>query len=100
MGNGSRASSPAVEVVFTVAAAADITWVRSYIGRFNPGAARRIAERLKSAAQGLAEYPEIGRLRPDGTRELVAVTPYVIVYDVGPDRVTILRVWHGAQDRL
>ncbi|CBS85595.1 protein of unknown function [Azospirillum lipoferum 4B] len=29
----------------------------------------------------------------------MAVHPYVIVYDVTPPRVTILRVWHGAQNR-
>ncbi|HVJ53747.1 MAG TPA: type II toxin-antitoxin system RelE/ParE family toxin [Aliidongia sp.] len=25
--------------------------------------------------------------------------PYVIVYETTPDRVVILRVWHGAQQR-
>ncbi len=36
-----------------------------------------------------------------GTRELVALSPYLIVYEVDPgaDSVRILRVWHGAQDR-
>jgi hypothetical protein len=33
-------------------------------------------------------------------RELVAIVLYVIVYEVaGAERVTILRVWHGAQER-
>jgi hypothetical protein len=35
-----------------------------------------------------------------GTRELVAMPPYVIVYRVtDEDVVTILRIWHAAQDR-
>ncbi|WP_114858463.1 type II toxin-antitoxin system RelE/ParE family toxin [Azospirillum brasilense] len=36
----------------------------------------------------------------EGTRELVVVRPYVIVYDIGEDEtVSILRLWHSAQDR-
>jgi plasmid stabilization system protein ParE len=30
---------------------------------------------------------------------MVAVYPYVMIYDVRPDGVTILRIWHAAQDR-
>ncbi|WP_298368253.1 type II toxin-antitoxin system RelE/ParE family toxin [Azospirillum sp.] len=58
-----------------------------------------MALRLKAAAESLAEFPERGRRRADGARELVAVHPYVVAYDVTPTRVTILRVWHGAQSR-
>lgn len=88
-----------MEVIFAPAAIADLIAIRNYIGHFNPAAARRMALRLRSAAQSLAEFPDRGRLRRDGARELVAVHPYVIVYDVTPPRVTILRVWHGAQNR-
>ncbi|WP_448191761.1 type II toxin-antitoxin system RelE/ParE family toxin [Azospirillum sp. sgz301742] len=89
-----------MEVVFTPAAVADLIAIRTYIGHFNPAAARRIALRLRAAAESLAEFPERGRCRADGARELVAVHPYVIVYDVASVQVTILRVWHGAQNRL
>jgi plasmid stabilization system protein ParE len=74
--------------------------IRSYISRFNPRAARRVADRINAAAQGLAALPDRGLHRPDGTRELVAVYPYVLVYDITPNRVIVLRVWHGAQERL
>ncbi|HIJ63582.1 MAG TPA: type II toxin-antitoxin system RelE/ParE family toxin, partial [Rhodospirillaceae bacterium] len=53
----------------------------------------------KTAALGLADFPERGRLRNDGAREIAIIPPYVIVYDATPHRVTILRVWHGAQNR-
>lgn len=88
-----------MEVIFAPVAIADLIAIRNYIGHFNPAAARRMALRLRGAAQSLAEFPDRGRLRRDGARELVAVHPYVIVYDVTPPRVTILRVWHGAQNR-
>lgn len=88
-----------MQIVFAPAAIADLIAIRNYIGHFNPAAARRMALRLRSAAESLAEFPDHGRLRRDGVRELVAVPPYIIVYDVAPARVTILRVWHGAQNR-
>ncbi|NUB04536.1 type II toxin-antitoxin system RelE/ParE family toxin [Azospirillum melinis] len=88
-----------MQVVFAPAAIADLIAIRTYIGHFNPAAARRMALRLRSTAESLAEFPDRGRLRRDGARELVAVHPYVIVYDVSSTRVTILRVWHGAQNR-
>ena len=44
--------------------------------------------------------PERGRpgLVP-GTRELVALWPYIIVYRITPAAIEILNVWHGAQSR-
>jgi plasmid stabilization system protein ParE len=89
-----------LEVVFAPAAVADLVWIRSYIGHFNPSAARRMAERIQTAALSLSEFPDRGRPRPDGARELAVIPPYVLVYDVAPGRVTILRIWHGAQNRI
>ena len=37
-------------------------------------------------------------LKP-GTRELVAIWPYMIAYRITSDAVEILNVWHGAQNR-
>jgi toxin ParE1/3/4 len=36
-----------------------------------------------------------------GTRELVAVWPCIVIYEVRQDQgaAVILRIWHGAQDR-
>ena len=47
-------------------------------------------------------FPRRGRPgRQTETRELVATPPYVVVYRItGTDLVTILRVWHAAQNRL
>lgn len=86
--------------MFAPAAVPDLIAIRYDIGHFNPAAARRMALRLKAAAESLREFPERGRFRADGAPELMAVPPYVIVYDVDSTRVTILRVWHGAQNRL
>lgn len=55
--------------------------------------------RLLAAADSLEHLPRRGRPgRLPGTRELVSVQPFVIVYEV-TTVVEILRIWHGAQDR-
>ena len=79
--------------------AAELTSIRLYLEQFNPKIAREIAGKLISAIYSLDAFPNRGRLRPDGLRELLSVRPYVIVYRVGQDRVTIARIWHGAQNR-
>jgi len=78
----------------------DVEQIVLYINRFNPAAARRVAQAILDAGDGLCRFPLKGRIggEPD-TRELVVVWPYVIVYEVEPDAVNILRVWHGAQER-
>jgi hypothetical protein len=53
------------------------------------------------AGDSLETFPRRGRIgRVVGTRELVALHPYVLVYQVtSSGEVTIVNVWHGAQDR-
>lgn len=87
-------------VVFTDPAADDLERIRQHIGQENPAAANRIAVQLIAACDRLEHLPERGRpgMVP-GTRELVALWPYVVVYRVSAGVVEILRIWHGAQDR-
>ncbi len=79
----------------------DLTRVIRHIAEENPIAARRVGRELLLAADSLMTFPRRGRPgRIPGTRELVTVRPYIIVYEVGEhDRVTVLRVWHAAQSR-
>lgn len=79
----------------------DITRIIRYIAGENPAAARQVARELILAGDSLAVFPRRGRRgRIPGTRELVVVRPYIVVYEVTEDgSVFILRVWHGAQHR-
>ena len=91
-----------MRVVWRAAARDDRRRIFSYLAEHNPAAAARLVEALILAADGLASFPERGRPSSvPGTREIVAVYPYLLAYEV--DRaagiVRILRVWHGAQDR-
>jgi plasmid stabilization system protein ParE len=89
-----------VQVTWTEPARQDLERVRAYVAEFNPWAANRLAVQLLAAADSLEHFPRRGRLGIEaGTRELVTVPPYVIVYRITL-RIEIVRVWHGAQSRL
>ena len=87
-------------VRFTRAALRSLAAIRAYIGQENPAAANRVAVQIVAACDRLEYLPERGRpgLKA-GTRELVALWPYVIVYRISPAAVEILNIWHGAQNR-
>jgi plasmid stabilization system protein ParE len=90
-----------VTVVWREAARADVARIVRHIAEENPVAARQVARELLLVGDSLAMFPRRGRVgRFPDTRELVALSPYILVYRVGDDNsVSILRVWHGAQNR-
>ncbi|MDD2878309.1 MAG: type II toxin-antitoxin system RelE/ParE family toxin [Acidiphilium sp.] len=80
----------------------DVTSIARHIATENPLAATRMAQELLIAGDSLASFPHRGRPGlAQGTRELVAVRPYLIVYRIDPSAqiIRIIRVWHGARDR-
>ena len=87
--------------VWRARALSDITKITRYVAEDNPSAAARIARELIVAGDSLSEFPRRGRPAANtGLRELVVTPPYILVYRiVEPDQGTILRIWHGAQDR-
>ncbi len=88
-------------VVWRAKALADVGRIVRYIAADNPVAARKLGRELLLAGDSLVMFPHRGRPgRQAGTRELIAMPPYILVYRVaGGIMVTILRVWHAAQDR-
>ncbi|WP_346380557.1 type II toxin-antitoxin system RelE/ParE family toxin [Acidithiobacillus sp.] len=73
-----------------------------YLEPLNPHAAVNLLQALILAGDSLTLFPYRGRPGlAAGTRELVAVWPYLIVYEIDDeaDTANILRIWHGAQDR-
>jgi len=90
-----------VPVVLTTLALADLVRIRDHIGQDSSIAANRVAVQLVAACDRLEYLPERGRPGlVSGTRELVALWPYVVVYRVDAEGVRVLRIWHGAQDRF
>lgn len=86
--------------VLTAQARDDLVALRDFIARDDPRAALRLLESLRAAFRRLAEFPEIGRERPDLASRPVRtwpVGPYLIVYETAA-RTTILRVVSGYRD--
>jgi toxin ParE1/3/4 len=88
-----------VRIVWRRQALADLAALQAYIAKDDPQAAKRIAQRIVGAVEGLAYLPSLGRPgRVEGTRELVvARTPYIVPYRVKADEAQILRVYHAAR---
>jgi toxin ParE1/3/4 len=91
-----------VRVIWRAEALDERRRIFSYLAERKPAAALRLNEALILAADGLATFPNRGRPgKAAGTRELVAVSPYLLIYEVdeAAGLVRILSVWHGARNR-
>ncbi|MFL5806971.1 MAG: type II toxin-antitoxin system RelE/ParE family toxin [Roseiflexaceae bacterium] len=89
-----------MRIVITNAAQNDLDGHFDYIFEHNPDAAERIYNAIVGRIRGLRDTPHIGRPgRVQGTRELViSSTPYLVIYEVSTDEITILHVMHGRQE--
>jgi|SRR6516165_10568383 toxin ParE1/3/4 len=94
-------SRPEFEIVWSAKALSRLREIRQYVGADKPEAATRLAARIVSVVAVLRIQPRMGRAGAEpGTRELViGGTPYIVIYKVGRNSVTILTIWHGAQQR-
>lgn len=89
-----------MRVAFAAAARRDLGAIVDYIAQDNPVAAEAVFDAIRALAARLADFPEMGHAgRLPDTRELtVTGLPYLIVYQVVRDTVTIIAVFHGARD--
>jgi toxin ParE1/3/4 len=90
-----------MRIIWSEAAIGNLVEIRQFIEKDQPAAARRMAQRILASVERLANHPHLGRPgREPETRELiVAGTPYIIPYRIHRNRLAILAVLHGAQDR-
>lgn len=80
-------------------ALADMVEIREWIANDNQESALRVIRRIRSEVELLRHNPYLGRLgRIEGTRELIVSRyPYILVYEVLSDAVTILAVFHTSR---
>ncbi len=86
---------------FSKAALDDLVRLREFIAEHNPVVAQRVSKRMRSAINSLVEAPRIGRPvedMPGEIRELI-FGRYVVRYEVRGNVLSILRIWHGKEDR-
>jgi len=91
-----------MQIRWTPDATGDLERIAGYLKEHHPSYAESTVRELNAAVQSLQTFPRLGRVgREEGTRELVfGRLPYVAVYRVKDDAIEVLRVWHGAQNRL
>ncbi len=89
-----------MKVRWLIGATESLRSVHRHIAIENPEAAGRVVARIERVVIRLADHPLSGRLgRVAGTREVVVPgLPYLIVYRVEAQQVTILRVFHGKRE--
>jgi toxin ParE1/3/4 len=92
-------------VVWSQSALQDLRELVRYISRDNRQVAQKFGNLIISKVDVLSEFPRIGREVPEfgiDTLRQIGVSPYRIVYEIDDQAavVAILRVWHGARDRL
>ena len=87
-------------LVIAEPAARDLEGIVDYIALDNPVAAESVYRGIVRAAEKLPEFPALGRPgRYPETRELsITDLPYLIVYEVDAEVVTILAVFHTSRD--
>ncbi|WP_304218833.1 type II toxin-antitoxin system RelE/ParE family toxin [Phenylobacterium aquaticum] len=77
---------------------ADEIWMSIAVD--SESAADRLLTRMDDAEQRLADFPHLGRERPDIAPDARSwgVGNYLILYRIAPDAVEIIRILHGARD--
>jgi len=90
-----------VEIVWSALARTRLREIRAYVARDKPEAAERPAIRIVAVVEALRNHPHLGRVGAEpGIRELViGGTPYMVLYRVQGQHVTINTIWHAAQRR-
>ncbi len=89
-----------MQVQWTNKAKSRLEEIEAYIGQESPGAAAKVIHAIiKKTATQLSKYPDSGKPgRLMGTRELLfSDSPYLVVYTVRNNIVTILTIFHTAQ---
>ncbi len=86
---------------FHAAALADLEGIHNHIAADSPTEANAVVQRILRSLVRLQDFPHSGRQGTvPGTQELVVPgLPYIAVYGVETDQITVVAVFHTAQNR-
>jgi len=92
----------AMVLKWTASANRDLVRLHAFLNPLNPRAAARIVQQLVDAAEQLLTYPQLGErlaaFAPRNVRRLI-VGDYELRYELEDTTITVLRIWHGREDR-
>ena len=95
-----------MKLAFSREARGDLVRLRAFIARHDPAAAQRVARRLIQGIERLIRHPRLGKRvaiapdqeAPEEIRDWL-VADDVIRYLIANDRILVLRVWYGKEQR-
>ena len=77
----------------------DLAKIHRYIAQSNPCAADELMQTIYNKVIQLEATPKLGRQSQfDNLRELVIHPNYIVIYQIMPNQIEILRIRHAAQD--
>ncbi|MCU0898521.1 MAG: type II toxin-antitoxin system RelE/ParE family toxin [Burkholderiales bacterium] len=93
-------------LAFSHEARDDLVRLRSFIAAQDPAVAERVAASLVRGIERVVRHPQIGKRvsigpgesAPDEIRDWL-VGPCVVRHLIAADRIVVLRVWHGREQR-
>ncbi len=91
-----------MRVIWTSKALSDLVRLHAFLATGHPLAARLVFEQLKGGPRHLQAHPRLGERVPDfAEREVrrLIIGDYEMRYEVKPDAIWILRLWHTREDR-
>ncbi len=79
----------------------DLATLFEFIAKDDALAAQKVSHAIRAGIDRLIKFPSYGRAGDvEGTRQfVVAGAPYIVVYEIDDRTITILRIYHTAQDR-
>ncbi len=79
----------------------DLDALFAFIAKDDAIAAQKVSRTIRAGVDRLLQFPSYGRSGDvEGTRQfVVAGVPYIVVYEIEDETITILRIYHTAQDR-
>jgi toxin ParE1/3/4 len=88
-----------MQLRWTEAAVADLERIAEYLSVHAPDRAPALVTSIYEAPRALLSFPHRGRPgKKTRTRELVlSPLPWIVVYEVRGDVVSVVRILHGAQ---
>jgi toxin ParE1/3/4 len=89
-----------MRVRLTKAARTDLEDISDWIAEHNPEASRLTLEALRRRLKMIGDMPRLGRARPDIVSGLTGRVAgnYVVLSQVDPGAVTVVRIVHGKRD--
>jgi toxin ParE1/3/4 len=86
---------------YTRLALQDIESLFAFIAKDDEVAAQKVGRAVRDNIDRLIQFPSYGRPGDvEGTRQfVVAGLPYIVVYETEDEMITVLRIYHAAQDR-